>query len=88
MQVEQLPCWEHRELDRSIRKCVWENAKGRRGCIYRIGTLCASLRARWCKLEISEGHEPCANGQASMEAFEPVWASMEQVAELKVRSGG
>lgn len=41
MQVERLPCWVHRELDRAMRKCVWGNVEGRKG-IYLLDwdTLC------------------------------------------------
>lgn len=31
MQIERLPSWIHREIDRSVRKCGWGSLKDRRG---------------------------------------------------------
>lgn len=31
MQVKRLPTWVHKELDKSMRKCVWGSAEGKRG---------------------------------------------------------
>lgn len=31
MQLEQLPVWVHKEIDRAMRRCVWGKAAGKKG---------------------------------------------------------
>lgn len=55
MQLEWLPAWLHKKLDKAMRRCVWGNAEGRKGYIYSTRKCYANLRrleeptSRWLK---------------------------------------
>lgn len=44
MQLERLPNWVHKYLDKAARKCVWGDQKEEGGCICCLGTVYASRR--------------------------------------------
>lgn len=70
MQLEKLPYWVHRALDRAMRCCVWGGAKGKRGVhLIKLGVLTRPKKSGSISLKSTKGMNWAMNAKLTWRLF-------------------